>query len=60
MRDRLQYVKEKIKEEGQSLAKNEALKKSFDNLSKAGEQIRDVTKSLGDAEILKVAMKVNT
>ncbi|VDP33528.1 unnamed protein product [Echinostoma caproni] len=58
VRDKLQYVREKIKEEGQSLAKHEALKKGIDNLSKAGEQIRDATKSLGDAEILKVAMKV--
>ncbi|TPP57680.1 Mitochondrial import inner membrane translocase subunit TIM44 [Fasciola gigantica] len=58
VRDKFQYVREKIKEEGQSLAKNETLKKSFDNLSRAGEQIRDATKSLGDAEILKVALKV--
>ncbi|THD24915.1 Mitochondrial import inner membrane translocase [Fasciola hepatica] len=57
VRDKFQYVREKIKEEGQSLAKNETLKKSFDNLSRAGEQIRDATKSLGDAEILKVALK---
>ncbi|KER28406.1 hypothetical protein T265_04784 [Opisthorchis viverrini] len=57
IRVRLNVLSDKLKEGGQQLAVNESLKKSLDNLSKAGEQMKDVTKSLGDSEFLKIALK---
>ncbi|GAA53592.1 mitochondrial import inner membrane translocase subunit tim44 [Clonorchis sinensis] len=58
IRVRLNVLSDKLKEGGQQLAMNESLKKSLENLSKAGEQMKDVTKSLGDSEFLKIALKV--
>ncbi|KAG5452684.1 Mitochondrial import inner membrane translocase subunit TIM44 [Clonorchis sinensis] len=57
IRVRLNVLSDKLKEGGQQLAMNESLKKSLENLSKAGEQMKDVTKSLGDSEFLKIALK---
>ncbi|KAF7255476.1 hypothetical protein EG68_07322 [Paragonimus skrjabini miyazakii] len=57
VRDKLQFVEERLREKGQQFAMNESIKRSLDSLSKAGEQVKDVTRSLGDTELLKAAKK---
>ncbi|KAF8566697.1 hypothetical protein P879_05065 [Paragonimus westermani] len=57
VRDKLQFVEERLREKGQQFAMNESIKRSLDSLSKAGEQVKDVTRSLGDTELLRAAKK---
>ncbi|KAF5398202.1 Mitochondrial import inner membrane translocase [Paragonimus heterotremus] len=58
VRDKLQFVEERLREKRQQFAMNESIKRSLDSLSRAGEQVKDVTRSLGDTELLKAAKKV--
>ncbi|CAH8576103.1 unnamed protein product [Heterobilharzia americana] len=57
VRDTIQSVKSKIRDDAQQLSQNETLRKSIESLSKAGEQVLDATKSLSDTEFVKAAMK---
>ncbi|CAH8857730.1 unnamed protein product [Trichobilharzia szidati] len=57
VRDTIQSVKSKIREDAQQLARNETLRKSMETLSKAGEHVRDATKSLSETEFVKTAIK---
>ncbi|CAH8523281.1 unnamed protein product [Schistosoma turkestanicum] len=57
VRDTFKSVKSKIRNDAQQLAQNETLRKGVQSLSKAGEHVIDATKSLGETEIMKAAMK---
>ncbi|CAL8068892.1 unnamed protein product [Calicophoron daubneyi] len=57
IRGKVQFIMDRLREEGQNIAANEALKKSLDSLIKMGDQMKDMTKSFGDSDILKAAMK---
>ncbi|KAH8871815.1 Mitochondrial import inner membrane translocase subunit TIM44 isoform 1 [Schistosoma japonicum] len=57
VRGTFQSVKNKIRNDAQNLAQNETLRKGVESLSKAGEHVRDATKSLGETDFVKAAIK---
>ncbi|XP_018651859.1 putative mitochondrial import inner membrane translocase subunit tim44 [Schistosoma mansoni] len=57
VRDTFQSVKSRIRNDAQQFTQNETVRKGVENLSKAGEHVKDATKSLSETEFIKAAIK---
>ncbi len=58
MKGQFESAAQKIKAESENLKKHEYVRKSLEGISKAGEQIADVSRSLGSTEFVKSAKEV--
>lgn len=58
VKEQLETAAKKLREEGENLKKQEIIRKSIEGISKAGEQIAGVSRSIGKTEFVKSAREV--
>lgn len=58
VKDHLESAAKRIRAEGENLKKQEYFRKGLEGISKAGEQLADVSRSIGRTEFMKSAREV--